>query len=121
MIKETVYSTLTNDATVAALVGTRVYPHKPPQGATLPAVGYLRIGGPRDTSLNGASGSARTRIRFDCWATTSDGADAVMRAVRDAMDAYTGAFAAINPVEFHEEESDAYRVTIDYYIHHTEG
>ena len=121
MIKETVYSTLANDGTVAGLVGTRIYPVHLPQAATLPAIAHTVLGGTRDASLDGASGSGTFRVRVDAWAATSDAAWTLFRAARAALDALAGALAIINPVEFYDDEGLAYRVTIDYYIHHTEA
>ncbi len=119
MSKATIYSTLTNDATLAALVGSRVYPSKLPQAVTFPAVMFTRVGGPRDVHLSGASGSGRPRYRFDCWADTHDGAEAVFNALRDAMDGL-GAVAAMDATDLYDSDEDAHRITIDYYHHHQE-
>ncbi len=121
MIKETIFSTLVNDPGVAGLVGDRVYPVKMPQGVTLPAIGYTMIGGTRSTSLFGASGSGRFRVRIDSFDHTSDGAWQVFQASRDALDALLGALAAMNPVEFYDDDDESHRVSMDYYIYETEG
>ena len=121
MIEETVYSTLSSDSTVSGVVGSRIYPIKLPQNCSYEAISYSRIGGPRDVSLSGASGTARARIRIDCWASLYSEAKALMKAVRGAMDALNGALAAMGEVDFYDDEAEVYRTSIDYYIHHTEA
>ena len=120
MIEETIYTTLTTDATVAGLVSTRVYPEPLPQAATFPAVTYQFLGGPRDASLAGASGTSRARFRFQCWADTHDEARSLVAAVRSAMDALNGALALVNPFHIFDDDDQTHRFWIDYYIHHQE-
>lgn len=120
-IEEDARAVLIADGTVAALIAARVYPMRLPQPATLPAVVYMRISGPRDISLSGASGSGRARIRYNCWAETYDGAKELLVAVRDAIDGISGAVAATSETEFYDDDGEAYLASIDYYLHHTEA
>jgi hypothetical protein len=120
MIEATIYSTLTNDSAVAAIVSARVYPVTLPQEATLPAITYSIVGGPRDIGLGGASGTGRARVRIDCWATEYLAVKSLLIAARAALDALSGAVAAMGEVDFYEDEDGVYRKTIDYYIHRAE-
>ena len=55
-IEAGLYAHLVGSAGVTALVATRVYPLLVPQDATLPAIAYQRISGPRDHTHDGPSG-----------------------------------------------------------------
>jgi hypothetical protein len=121
MIEETLYSTLTADSTVNGIVAGRVYPVKLPQNATLEAITFSHISGPRDVSLAGASGTARARLRIDCWAERYREAKVLMAAVRGALDAVSGALAATGEIDFYDDEAEVYRTSIDYYFHHAEA
>jgi hypothetical protein len=121
MIEETLYTTLTGNATVAGIVGTRVHPVKLPQNTALEAITFSHISGPRDVSLSGASGTARARLRIDCWAERYREAKVLMKAVRGALDAVSGAVAAMGEIDFYDDEAEVYRTSIDYYFHHAEA
>lgn len=83
---------LTNTAGVTALVSTRVYLERIPQGATLPCITYQRIDTPRVTThdTSGSAGTAYPRFQFDAWATTYASARAITDAVRAALNGYRG-------------------------------
>ena len=66
-IAEYLPAALNTDATLAALVGTRIYPLKRPQNCALPAITYQRISAPRVTSHSGDSGLLNPRYQFNCW------------------------------------------------------
>jgi len=74
---------------VAAILGTRVYPDRLPQGATLPAAIYYLISGTDETSLAGTIGLAHARIQVDAWASTRLAANSLATAIRDAICAAT--------------------------------
>ena len=63
-IEEALYSKLTGDAGVAALVSTRIYPNVVPQDIALPAVAYQRISTVRDMAHDGPTGVAHARFQF---------------------------------------------------------
>lgn len=76
-LKTTIFSLLTADAGVVALVGTRVYPAKTPQKPTLPAVVYTTVSCVRDSSQDGLSGFVTTRVQFDCLSSSVAQAEAI--------------------------------------------
>lgn len=76
---------LATDGTVPGLVSARIYPHRLPQGATLPAVVYHRVGGADEAGLDGLHGICHQRLQIDCYAATRLVADQVATAVRDAI------------------------------------
>lgn len=85
VIEEAMVTRLLADATVAAAVGTRIYPVAAPQGATMPHIVYQRISGPRVHSHDG-SDLAHPRFQFACNAATYAAAKALANAVREELD-----------------------------------
>ena len=80
---------------VSALVGTRMYPRKLPQGPTFPAIVYQRIDTRRGHDLAGPDGLPRPRIQITCWATSPAGASELAAAVRLRLDGYRGAWGDV--------------------------
>ena len=76
---------LVGTSTVATLLGTRIYPDKLPQGATLPAAVYYGISGTDEPQLSGLLGRAEQRIQVDSYASTRTAANALALAIRDAL------------------------------------
>jgi hypothetical protein len=70
---------------VSTLLGTRVYPDRLPQGATLPAAVYYQISLTEETYLGGLVGVGHARIQVDAYASTRLAANALALAIRDAL------------------------------------
>lgn len=85
---EILYARLTTYAGTSALIGTRCYPMKLPQGPTLPAIAYQQIGPGVMEDERGVL--ERVRVQVVCWAGTYAGARALGRAAKDALDEYSG-------------------------------
>jgi hypothetical protein len=78
-------SKLVGTATVAAILGTRIYPDQLPQSTTLPAAVYYGISGVDEPKLTGLAGFAQERIQIDAYASTRLAANALALAIRDAL------------------------------------
>lgn len=70
---------------VAAILGTRVYPDRLPQGCTLPAAVYYLISGTEEGSLTGVVGLVHARIQVDAYATTRLAANALADLIRSTL------------------------------------
>jgi len=77
---------LETDTDLLALITGRVYPGKLPQGATLPAVTYRKVSGPRIHDLD----VAYPRFQITAWAESYIEAVAVAFAIRGATQRYKG-------------------------------
>ena len=55
------------DADVTALIGSRMYPQRLPQGLAMPAIRYTHIATTSEIHLNGVMGEARTTMQLDCY------------------------------------------------------
>jgi hypothetical protein len=89
-IEDLLIKYLLADASVAALVGTRIYPLRLPQKVTLPAIVTTRISGVRIGNLHGIASAAEPRYQVDAWAVNQAGAHALGAAIRQALEAYVG-------------------------------
>lgn len=94
-IEAGIYAHLITNSGVAALVATRIYPLLVPQDATLPALAYQRISGPRDHSHSGPSGLVFARMQLTYVAASYDGAKSLGEAVRAALDGFSGTMGQV--------------------------
>lgn len=97
-IEYAVVDILQGDGAVSALIGTRVFSMSIPQEVSttrLPCVVYTRISRPQVTSLDGPSNLAFPRLQLNCWASTYPGAKALAKAVREALDGFSGSQSGV--------------------------
>lgn len=85
-IETNLYTTLSNDAGVTALVGTRIYPNPAPEGAEKPLISYFVVAGSRFQTIPGVGDATRKRIQINCHANTYSSAKAVAAAVISALE-----------------------------------
>jgi hypothetical protein len=104
------FTLLRNDAGLAALISTRIYPGALPQGATLPAVTYRQVNEAPDYTQSGPSGFSNPRMQFDCLAATYEGAyalaDALIAAAHTSLVAGNALQATVESVEDGDNEPD---------------
>lgn len=103
-----IYSILTSDADVNALVSGRVYPQIAAQGATFPFVVYLLTNvGPSDTK-SGVSTLDEVRYDIVVAAETYAVAADLTEKVRAALDRYSGTVAGvvIDSIQFQTLDAD---------------
>lgn len=81
-------------AGVTNLVAARIYPHKAPQGGTVPYITYQVVSEPHEHNMAGAAGLTTARVQFDCVDDDDVGAAAVGEALRAAMQGYRGAMGS---------------------------
>lgn len=86
---------LVNDATVSALVATRVYPQVLPQSPTLPAVVYNVLSDTPSDDISGNAGLFKAEIQFDCFATTQLAAEALDEKIRLSLQGYRGTHLSV--------------------------
>lgn len=119
-----IYSILTGDSAVSALVGSRVYPQIAAQGAAFPFVVYLANDlTPSDTK---SGVSTLDEVRYEVLAIAETYAEAadLNEKIRTALDRYTGTVSGvvIDSIQFTELEvdfddnSETYIVNSEYVI-----
>lgn len=108
-----IYSLLSGNSSVSAIVGTRIYPGGTiPQDAVLPAIVWLAVSGVPNTTMTEHSPVDAVRVQIDCWATTYTQALALATAARTALQD-AGNFQSLNPDSF-DPTTKRYRVSFDF-------
>ena len=115
------YSLLSANAGVLALVNTRIYPLVAPQEATMPFVVYTRVSSFRLYSLAGYSNLEYPRMQVDCYGTTYSEAKLLSEAVITAIRSATTFGAEQDDPQEMFEEDETFRVSIDFSIWNQEG
>lgn len=93
-VETALFSLLTGDAGVGALVSTQVYPLILPQGHTLPAITYQAVSGAEGYTQAGGDGLHDYRQQFDLYAATFLEAASLRDAVDALMSGHRGAIGA---------------------------
>lgn len=84
-----IYNILSADADVAAIVGTRIYPHgEAPQNVNRPYVTWFLVASVPENDLGGAPDIDRSTVQIDCWHQTAIGVVELARAARFAIEPY---------------------------------
>lgn len=94
ILEEGIASYLEGYAGLVALIGTRTYPLRIPQGATIPCLTFQRISTARILThqTSGATGDLTSpRFQFDAWAETQKSAKQITDQVRAALNGKQGA------------------------------
>lgn len=114
---------------VAALCGVRVDWGKRPAQDPYPGICLHLISDREGHTLQGPDGLSQGRVQVDCYAETSDGAAALTRAVRDALNGYRGGgFRGVfleatrdNTERGSNEPDRAVRVSMDFLVNWRES
>ena len=129
-LRETVYSRCTTHAGLSALIGTRCYPERLVENATYPAVSFIAPVSRVDdlyrthSNVNSPVTRAVSRVQFNCFDATGDGAEDVADQVVQAWSAYksgcdVGSAFIANRISTREDELDAFRMIVDVIIEHS--
>lgn len=124
-IEEELRTYLLADATIAGLIGTRLYPDILPQSPTMPALAYSVAGGVSVHSTDGASNLAGPRFQVDCWGATKNQAINLYNAVRKRLNGkrtgnIQGAFLE-GWRDLYDPQPQLYRRIADFMVWHTEA
>lgn len=89
-VESAIYNILKNNAPVAAVVGTRIYPNTAPQTTPNPCIVFQeRSVDPSDTK-SGVSRLDTCYIGVDCYCDTQKACKDLAKLVRTALDRYAG-------------------------------
>lgn len=128
MIEDALYSIITANADVTAIIGDRIYPDKLPQKPTLPTLVYYNVGGTPQGQHSGAATLEFTRFQIDAYAKTSRSAKLLLDAVRQAVESYRGLVGGVridtisiieHAVGDYDDVPDDYRRTTEIGVWHT--
>lgn len=89
-LESEVYSYLSSQTAITNIVGTRIYPLVMPESGTYPALVYSLVPSSYQHRLSGSNGIAEARFQFDALTTSLSESDALIEAVRQALQGYQG-------------------------------
>lgn len=89
-MEASLFSFLTGNAGIAALVGTRVYPGIIPQSGVQPCIVYNKSSRGRQQTFCSTSNLMVTRLEIDCYADTYIQSVALANAVTAALQEFSG-------------------------------
>ena len=120
MIEHFIYSLLSNDAGVSALVSARIYPLIMPQNSTFPCVTYTVNIDSEDKTFDGQGTFSQASVEVDCWSDTHADMLTLGDAVKTALKNYSGTLSGVTADAIHvdsvvtvyEDLSEKYRQTI---------
>lgn len=126
-LRTTVYTRCTGHAGTAALIDGRCYPDRLPENVTYPALVYFRVSAdnsPFRSHDSGPTDFETSRVQFDCYDETGDGAAALADQIRLAWDGYSDACTVsvayqANRLMTREDAINAYRAIVDVMIEHS--
>ena len=90
MIEDSLYSYLTGQAAVTALVSNRIYQSRAPQNATAPYIVYHLVDDVGAGVMEGPAGLTTKRFQFVCLAATQRAAVIVADALRGVLNGFRG-------------------------------
>ena len=129
LIESALYTKLSTDSGVSALVGDRIYPLIVAQGALSPSIRYQTVTKSRESAMGSDSGITFARIQIDSFASTYLAAKTVAEAVRGALQRFRGTVIGIeiqslfieDMPESYDDKVKMYTVTQDINIGFVEG
>jgi hypothetical protein len=124
VIEEAIFTLVTGNAAVKALIGLRLYPSVIPEKTKLPAAAYQVISVGREYHHGGQSSIARPVIGFTFDSRSITEAREVAAAVRQLLSGYHGEVGTVyigyislqNEFEGYNPASEVYLVRQDYQI-----
>jgi|1_EtaG_2_1085319.scaffolds.fasta_scaffold00431_24 hypothetical protein len=119
-----IYDILTNTASVTDIVSTRIYPSRIPQGETLPAVTFQRIGNEPEDDKDGPSTLDVITLDIDMFGKSLADLKTLSGAIRTALDRFSGTRVGIiiNSIQFvtdrdlYENSKEIYHINQEYSI-----
>jgi hypothetical protein len=127
-IEEGLFTFVTAQVDVAAIIGTRFYAVVIPQEPPYPVIVHQRMAGPRERAADGPTSSVESTYALTCWAKSYAEATTLARVLRKALDGTRGPLGDVSiGWATAEEGQDLYEETLKLFgrvvqlsIQHTE-
>lgn len=122
MLEQGITALLSADSGLAALIAGRIYPATAPETPTFPLITYLVVSSKPQYALDGSQCGYK-RLQFDAFGSSYADCKTVLRALRNALDGYTGTLTdgtrvlcALRGMEIDSFENDSrtYRSLTEY-------
>lgn len=126
-VETDLFTKVTTNTGVSALIGTRFTPFILQQNTTMPAAVYQFISGTHAESFQGSSGLAAGRYQVSAYGSTAIDAWAVAEAIRLVLHGLSGTVGSTTgvailildgPRDTYEDDTKRYRRDYDYQVHY---
>lgn len=124
--EEAIFTYLSEDPAISALVETRIYPVRLPEKCLIPAISWNRVDANRlytYDSFEDTEAWVTARVQFNCWAYTAHEAMDVGTAVLTALSGYDGDMGgelitafSVNELDTYEPGTKFHRRVLDFFI-----
>lgn len=95
MLGSAVYSILSDDATLTAITGTKIYPVQAPQRISVPFIVYRENGTLPVDQKDGSAPIDKIQLQVDIYSNSYIQAHTIATQVRSLLDAYTGTVSGV--------------------------
>lgn len=96
MLAKAIYPLLNNDATLTALVGSKIYPVKAPQNTSVPFVVFTVNATLPVNTKEGVATKEQKQLQVDTYASTLANAGDIAEAIRNILDNHSGTTNNVN-------------------------
>jgi hypothetical protein len=123
MEERIIYSRLSTDGTITALVGNRIYPVLPNQDALLPLLVYTRLATEPTLHLQGKTKPDRVEVLVEAWTENFDTLADLLAKVKTNLHGFRGTVAGVQVQgcflqdQNTEEEETGYHGTQTYWLY----
>ncbi len=126
MIQAGIYSLLSADPGLSAIVADRITPVLLPEGSPLPAMTYMVVGSSSEPTFE-TSGMQKVRMQFDFHAEGYTAAIGARDALRVLLDGYQGLLSdgtylqnaqRIQDIDYFDDGPRQFRCSSEYYLWH---
>ena len=94
-IKKAIYAQLSGDATLAALVGTRIYADYNGERSVFPYITFYGVSGSAEETMGGATDLMHAVLQLDVWALKSTDVSTIMKSIRRLLDNKYGTWGGV--------------------------
>lgn len=123
-VKAGLYSLVTGNASIGAMIGTNMFPVVLPENTPLPAIRYTVVSGTSGATFDASGGPQCLRMQFDCFANDADTADALRNALTDLLDGFNGTLSegtyvtifSCMQIDFFDSDPRQFRCAQEFYI-----
>lgn len=113
-----VRSILLSNSTLSGLIGTRIYPNKPPLDCSWPAISYSFPSDPFQRVVRGA------RVQVDCWAESYTACHTLADLIESTLNSFCGVSKGItiegiypqSPYDMPDDDTEISHIAYDFII-----
>jgi len=117
MIGKVIYGKLSQESTVVAIVGQKIYPDLTPQDVQYPFCVYTIVNSTPVDFKDGQSNLEEVQFQIDCYTQSYDTTQELANNVRNSLDRFTGTVNGIDvqTIKYMSSDSQVYNPTLNVY------